>query len=101
MLGKEYKAVKKKDKVCEPASSQRYFWECKNRDTCFVLQKDFSKSPLKISGLLTPKFPSGLGSPLRLALQPASPNVPREGWRYWCSERPSGLLFAVLIAIRG
>ena len=61
-------AVKKKDKVCEPASSQRNFYEYKNWVTCFVLQKDFSKSPSKISGLLTPKFPSGLRSPFRLTL---------------------------------
>jgi len=80
MLGKEYKAVKKKDNVCEPASSQRYFWECKNRDTCFVLQKDFSKSSSKIAGLLTPKFPSGLTRSFRVTLHPASAKFPWDGW---------------------
>ena len=47
-----------------------------NRDTCFVLQKDFSKSPSKKAGLLTPKFPSGLKSASWLALQPVSANFP-------------------------
>ena len=74
------KTVNKKEMVCEPASSQRNFWEDRNGDTCLVLQKDFSKSPSKISDLLTTKFPSGLRSPFRFELHPASANFPWDGW---------------------
>ena len=45
-------------------------------DTCFVLQKDFSKSPSKIAGLLTAKFPSGLRGALMLVRHPVSANFP-------------------------
>lgn len=103
MKGDEYKTVRKKDTVCEPASSQRNFWEGRNRDTCFVLQKDFSKSPSKISGLLTPKFPSGLRSPFRLSLQPVSANVPWDGWAVQVAVRspsPSRLSLVTLGTIR-
>lgn len=101
MLGKEYKAVKKKDKVCEPASSQRYFWECKNRDTCFVLQKDFSKSPSKITGLLTAKFPSGLRGALQLVWHPASANFPWDDWAVQVADQsPSGLSLVAMEAVR-
>ena len=81
MKGEEYKLGRKKDMVCEPASSPRNFWKDKNGVTRFVLQKDFSKSPSKISGLLTPKFPSGLTSSSGFALHPVSANIPGDGCR--------------------
>ena len=99
MKGKEYKIVKKKDTVCEPASSQRNFYECKNSVTCFVLQKDFSKSPSKISGLLAPKFPSGLRSPFRLVRLPVSANVPWDGWSVQVANLSPQRLLAVIWAI--
>ena len=94
--------VRKKDKVCEPASSQRNFWEGRNRDTCFVLQKDFSKSSSKISGLLTTKFPTGLKSPFRFALHPVSSNFPWDGWAVQVAVRspsPSRLSLVTMVAI--
>ena len=97
----EYKLVRKKDKVCEPASSPKNFWEERNGDTCFVLQKDFSKSPSKISGLLAPKFPSGLRSPFRSALRPTSANFPWDGWTVQvANQSPSGPSLVVMEAIR-
>lgn len=93
--------VRKKDTVCEPASRQRNFWKGRNRDTCFVLQKDFSKSPSKIAGLLTPKFPSGLKSASWLALQPVSANFPWDGWAVQVADHsPSGLLLFAMESIR-
>ena len=93
--------VRKKDTVCEPASRQRNFWKGRNRDTCFVLQKDFSKSPSKIAGLLTPKFPSGLKSASWLALQPVSANFPWDGWAVQVADlSPFKLLLVALEAIR-
>ena len=71
--------------------------------TCFVLQKDFSKSPSKISGLLTPKFPSGLRSPFRFDLRLASANVPWDGWAVQVAVRspsPSRLSLVILVAVR-
>ena len=70
--------------------------------TCFVLQKDFSKSPSKIAGLLTPKFPSGLRSPFRLSLQPVLANFPWDGWAVQVAVRspsPSWLSLVTLEAI--
>ena len=100
MKGKEYKTVKNKVTVCEPASSQRNFWEYKNWDTSFVIQKDFSKSPSKISGLLTPKFPSGLRSSFRLVGHPTSANVPWDGWAVQVANlSPSGLLAAIWVIV--
>ena len=97
----EYKLVRKKDTVCEPASSPRNFWECKNRDTCFVLQKDFSKSPSKISGLLTTKFPSGLRGALQFVRHPTSTNFPWDGWAVQVADHsPSGLLLFAMESIR-
>ena len=87
--------------VCEPASSPRNFWKCKNRDTCFVLQKDFSKSPSKKAGLLTPKFPSGLKSASWHALQPVSANSPWDGWAVQVADQsPSRLSLVAMEAIR-
>ena len=101
MKGDEYKLVRKKDKVCEPASSPRNFKECNNRDTCFVLQKDFSKSPSKKSGLLTPKFPSGLRGALLLVRHPASANFPWDGWAVQVADQsPSGLSLVAMETIR-
>ena len=71
--------------------------------TCFVLQKDFSKSPSKKAGLLTPKFPSGLKSPFRLSLQPVSANVPWDGWAVQVAVRspsPSRLSLVTMGTIR-
>ena len=103
MKGDKYKLVRKKDKVCEPASSPRNFWEDRNRDTCFVLQKDFSKSPSKKAGLLTPKFPSGLKSPFGFDLHPVSSNFPWDGWAVQAAVRspsPSRLSLVTLGTIR-
>ena len=95
------KLVRKKDKVCEPASSPRNFWEDRNRDTCFVLQKDFSKSPSKKSGLLTPKFPSWLRGALLLVRHPASANFPWDGWVVQVADQsPSRLSLVAMEAIR-
>ena len=100
MKGKEYKTVKNKVTVCEPASSQRNFWEYKNWGTGFVIQKDFSKSPSKISGLLTPKFPSGLRSSLRFVGLPVSANVPWDGWAVQvANQRPQGLFAAIWVIV--
>ena len=74
MKGEENKLGRKKDMVCEPASSPRNFWEDKNGVTRFVLQKDFSKSPSKMSGLLTAKFPFRLTRVAGPGLTPASAN---------------------------
>ena len=103
MKGDEYKTIRKKDTVCEPVSSPRNFWEDRNWVTCFVLQKDFSKSPSKIAGLLTTKFPLGLRSPFRFDLRPASANFPWDGWAAHVAVRspsPSRLSLVTLVAIR-
>ena len=78
------------------------FRRAANRVTCFVLQKDFSKSPSKISGLLTTKFPSGLRSPFRFALHPVSSNFPWDGWAVQVAVRspiPSKLSLVTLEAV--
>ena len=95
--------IRKRDTVCEPASSPRNFWEDRNWVTCFVLQKDVSKSPSKKAGLLTPKFPSGLRSPFRLALLSVSANFPWDGWDVQVAVRspsPSRLSLVTLGTIR-
>ena len=100
MKGKEYKTVKNMVTVCEPASSQRNFWEYGNWDTSFVIQKDFSKSPSKISGLLTPKFPFGLRSLPWLVGHPVSANVPWDGWTVKSANlSPQGLLVAIWVIV--
>ena len=100
MKGKEYKTVKNKDTVCEPASSQRNFWGYENWGTSFVLQKDFSKSPSKISGLLTPKFPSGLRRPFWLVWHPVSANFPWDRWTVQvANQRPQGLFAAIWVIV--
>ena len=66
-----------------------------------VVQKDFSKSPSKKAGLLTPKFPSGLKSASWLALQPVSANFPWDGWSVQVADHsPSGLLLFAMESIR-
>ena len=66
-----------------------------------VVQKDFSKSPSKKAGLITPKFPSGLRSPFRSALRPASANFPWDGWAVQVADRsPSRLSLVAMEAIR-
>ena len=77
------------------------FRSAKTGSPVFVLQKDFSKSPSKKSGLLTPKFPSGLRSPFRLALQPVSANFHWDGWAVQVADQSSsGLLLIAMEAIR-
>lgn len=69
--------------------------------TCFVLQKNFSKSPSKKSGLLTPKFPSGLRGALLLVRHPASANFPWDGWVVQVADQsPSRLSLVAMEAIR-
>ena len=59
------------------------------------------KSPSKISGLLTPKFPSGLRGALLLVRHPASANFPWDGWAVQVADQsPSGLSLVVMEAIR-
>ena len=101
MKGDEYKLVRKKDKVCEPASSPRNFKECNNRDTCFVLQKDFSKSPSKKAGLLTAKFLSGHRGALQYVCHPASANFLWDGWAVQvANQSPSKLSLVAMEAVR-
>ena len=55
-----------------------------------------------MSGLLTPKFPSGLRSPFRFALRPASSNFPWDGWAVQVAVRspsPSRLSLVILVAV--
>ena len=66
-----------------------------------MVQKDFSKSPSKISGLLTTKFPSGLRGALLLVWQPATANFPWDGWAVQVADQsPSGLLLFAMETIR-
>ena len=62
---------------------------------------DFLKSPSKISGLLTPKFPSGLRGALLLVRHPASANFPWDGWAVQvANQSPYRLSLIVMEAIR-
>ena len=66
-----------------------------------VVQKDFSKSPSKIAGLLTANFPSGLRGALLLVRHPASANFPWDGWVVQIADQsPSRLSLVAMEAIR-
>ena len=55
----------------------------------------------KISGLLPPKFPSGLRGALLLVWQPATANFPWDGWAVQVADRsPSGLSLVAMETIR-
>lgn len=100
MKGDEIIAVKKKDKVCEPASSPEKLLGVRKLGHQFCTTKGFLEKSLKISGLLTSKFPSGLRSAPWVVWHPASANFPWDEWTVQGANlSPQGLIFAIWVIV--
>lgn len=66
----------------------------------FCTTKGFLEKSLKISGLLTSKFPSGLRSAPWVVWHPASANFPWDEWTVQGANlSPQGLIFAIWVIV--